>query len=498
MNGTSQPRHTAAVTLILISATFLAALDLFIVNVAFDEIGRDFGRRAHAPSLSNLSWILNAYAVVYAALLIPAGRLTDRYGRKSGFVAGLALFTAASLACGYADGIWALVALRCAQAVGAAAMTPSSLGLLLGALPPERRAAGARMWALSGAVAAALGPAAGGILVQLSWHWAFWINVPLGAVLVVAAVRLVPDVRHNHGASRPDLLGALVLATSVGALVLGLVQSAEWGWSSTPTLGSFIVATLALTGFIALSRRHPSPVIDPALLRVRSFAWVNVSTMLFNAAFGAALLLAVLWMQQGWGFSALQTGFAIAAGPFVVPGVSVLTTKLLGHLEPSRLIAAGGVVLALGAVVLLLGLRVEPSYWTTVLPGWVIMGAGVGLGGPNQVAAATATLPPAQSATGSSIVIMARQVGLVLGVSVLVSILGAGVSDLDAVRSAWAFVAITAVASSLAALAMKRSPTRMTGTPIPIGLVHPVSTASTPSGQRRAAHTTERDVQSQA
>src|SRR4051794_19043551 len=117
MEMKSQPRHTTAVTAILISATFLAALDLFIVNVAFDEIGRDFGRGAHAPSLGDLSWILNAYAVMYAALLIPAGRLTDRYGRKSGFVAGLALFTTSSLACGYADGVWVLVALRCAQAV---------------------------------------------------------------------------------------------------------------------------------------------------------------------------------------------------------------------------------------------------------------------------------------------------------------------------------------------------------------------------------------------
>src|SRR6266545_6233728 len=232
MESKSQPRHTFAITVILLGASFLSGLDLFIVNVAFDDIGRDFSHGAHPASLGDLSWILNAYAVVFAALLIPAGRLTDRYGHKGGFIAGLTLFTAASLACGYADGVWLLVALRGVQAVGAAAMMPASLGLLLAALPPERRAAGARIWALSGAIAAALGPAAGGMLVQLSWHWAFWINVPIGILLIAAAFRLVPNVRHNEGAPRPDLLGALVLAVAVGALVLGLVQSGDWGWTS--------------------------------------------------------------------------------------------------------------------------------------------------------------------------------------------------------------------------------------------------------------------------
>jgi len=458
MDLTSQPRRLFAVTTILIGASFLSGLDLFIVNVAFDDIGRDFSTGARSPSLGDLSWILNAYAVVYAALLIPAGRLTDRYGQKGGFVAGLALFTLASLACGYAADVWTLVALRALQAVGAAAMTPASLGILLAALPPVRRAAAARIWALSGAIAAALGPAAGGVLVQLSWHWAFWINVPIGVALVVAAVRLVPDVRHNEGAPRPDLLGALMVAASIGALVLGLVQSNDWGWSSARSVSAFVTAAVALVGFVAFSRRHPNPVIDPALFRVRSFTWVNVATLLFNGSFGAGLLLAILWMQQAWGFSALKTGFAIAAGPLAVPVASILAARFFGHLHPSRLIAAGGVVVAGGAVWLLVALSTDPSYASTVLPGWVVIGAGVGLGLPNLVAAATASLPPAQSSTGSGIVSMARQVGLVLGVSVLVSILGSGVADTDAVRWAWAFVAVTALVSALAALAMGNGP----------------------------------------
>lgn len=453
MESTSQ-RRTPAITTILTGASFLAGLDLFIVNVAFDEIGRDFSSGARAPSLGDLSWILNGYAVVFAALLIPAGRLTDRYGQKGGFITGLALFTAASLACGYADGVWMLVALRTVQAIGAAVMTPASLGLLLAALPPEKRASGARVWALVGAIAAALGPAAGGVLVQLSWHWAFWINVPVGVALLIAAVRWVPDVRHNHGAPRPDLVGALMLAASIGALVLGLVQSNDWGWSSARTLSAFGAAAVALVAFVSFSRQHPNPVVDPALFRVRSFTSVNIATLLFNGAFGAALLLAILWMQQAWGFSALETGFAIAAGPLAVPVASVLGEKLFGHLHPSLLIAAGGVVVAGGSVWLLIALSTEPSYGSTVLPGWLVIGAGVGLGFPNLVAAATASLPPAQASTGSGIISMARQVGLVLGVAILVSILGTGVADLDTVRWAWVFIAATSLSSAVAALTM--------------------------------------------
>ena len=172
--------------------------------MAFDDIGRDFATRGDAPSLSQLSWILNAYAVLFAALLVPMGRLTDRYGRKAGFVAGIALFTAASAACALSTGVWELVAFRGLQAVGAAAMTPASLGLLLAALPPERKAPAARLWATTGALAAAFGPAVGGGLVQLSWHWAFWINVPIGVVLIVGRAALrARRTPQRRGAPHP-------------------------------------------------------------------------------------------------------------------------------------------------------------------------------------------------------------------------------------------------------------------------------------------------------
>lgn len=459
MSNQSQP-HLGRVVALLTGATFLAGLDLFIVNVAFDDIGRDFAAAGSPPTLSQLSWVLNGYAVVFAALLVSMGRLTDRYGRKAGFVSGIALFAAASLACGFADDVWTLVAFRVLQAVGAAAMTPASLGLLLGALPPERRAAGARLWALASAVAAALGPAAGGVLVQASWHWAFWINVPVGALLVLASLRYVPDVRHNAGAPRPDLVGAALVTGGIGALILGIVQGNDWGWTSPGVLGSFAAALLLVAGFVAVSARHSAPVVDPALLRVRTVRWANLAALAYNTAFGSSLLLGILWMQNAWDYSALRTGLAVAAGPLMVTPTSILAARLLPHVRPGRLIAVGSVLFGLAATWQAVVISAEPSYATTFLPGWLLGGVGVGLAMPNLVAAATAGLPPEQASTGSGLASMARQVGMALGVSILVGILGSVAIGLDDVRAGWVFIAIASAVAALAALAIEgvRSP----------------------------------------
>ncbi len=442
-----QSQRTVAA--VLIGAAFLAGVDLFIVNVAFDEIGRDFA----GAELTELSWILNAYAVVYAALLVPMGRLADRAGQKRGFIAGMTLFIVASLACGFAPGIWWLVAFRVLQAVGAAAMTPASLGLLLAAVEPEKRASAARLFAMTGAVAAALGPALGGGLVQLSWQWAFWINLPIGLLLVLGAIRYVPDVRHNEGAPLPDLLGAVILALAVGGLVLGLVQGNNWGWASPRVLGAFAVSALATAAFARRTSRHPSPIIAPALVAVPAFRWANLATLVFNSAFGAALLGGILWLQLAWGYGALRTGLAIALGPMVVPIAAVLSQRLFPGVRPGRMIAAGSLLYAVSAVWQGSNLSTTPAYWTGFAPAWVLGGIGVGLAMPNLLAAATATLPPAQSSTGGGIVTMSRQVGLVLGVSLLVTIVD-GAELKTGFGYAWYAVAVGMVLSALTALRM--------------------------------------------
>jgi EmrB/QacA subfamily drug resistance transporter len=438
-------------TAILVGSAFVTGVDLFIVNVAFDEIGRDFA----TASLAQLSWILSAYAVVFAALLVPMGRLADRYGQKAWFVGGLVVFVLASLVCGFAPGVWWLVAFRGVQAVGAAAMTPASLGLLLGAVEPHRRAPAARLWATTGAVAAALGPALGGGLVQISWQWAFWINLPLGLLLVAGAWRFVPDVRHNHGAPMPDLAGAALLVIGVGALVLGLVQGNDWEWTSARALGAFAVAAVAGTAFARRTLHHASPVIAPSLLAVPAFRWANIAMLVFNSAFGAALLAGILWMQQAWGYGALRTGLAIALGPLAVPVASAVAHRLFPSARPGRMIALGSLLFAASAAFQGWALSTTPAYWTSFLPAWLLGGVGVGLALPNLLAAGTAALPPAQASTGGGVVSMARQVGLVLGVAVLVSVVG-GADPESGFTHAWYVVALGMVLAAGAAVRMDR------------------------------------------
>lgn len=413
-------QHSKRVLLVLTLAAFMASLDVFIVNVAFDAIGADF----HGASLADLSWVLNAYAIVFAAFLVPAGRFVDRYGRKRGFLVGLVVFTVASVGCAMAGDVWTLVGSRIAQAIGAAVLTPASLGLVIAAAPPERRTAWVRIWAAAGALAAAFGPAVGGVLVQVSWHWVFLVNVPIGILAMIGTWVWVPESRDSTATRNPDVLGALLLVLSIGALSLGIVEGPTWGWSSGRIGGAWLVAIVAMAGFLASSARHPVPVISRALMQVRPFAWANVTALLFAIPFAAALLANILWMQQVWHFSAIETGFGVAPGPLMVPLFAFLAARFLRGVPVGAIVAAGCVLFGAGGLVIAASVGAQPDYVGAILPGWLIGGAGVGLALPNILSAATADLPASQGATGSAIVNMSRQIGTALGVSLLIAVIG--------------------------------------------------------------------------
>ena len=413
------PRATL-VLIVLSAAAFMASLDLFIVNVAFTTIGHEF----HQHSSANLSWILNGYAIVYAALLIPLGRLADRYGMKAGFLIGLAVFTTASLGCALSGSLWILVACRVLQATGAAALTPTSLGLLLHAYPPQKRAGAVRIWSAVSALAAAIGPVLGGVLVQHSWRWVFLVNVPLGVIAIVAAIILVPDATRSPDTRVPDVLGAVVLAVAISALALGLVKGPSWRWSSLGVLSAFVVAVAGSGLFAWRSAHHAAPVVDPALLRVRTFAWSNAASLAFAVAFASNLLLAILWMQDVWHFSAVRTGLCVAPGPLMVPGCAILGGHLVRRVGPGAVTAAGCVLFALGVGLTQVLIGEVPHYASELLPGQIIGGIGVGLALPTILSSATAGLPAAMAATGSAVVNMSRQIGSVIGVSVLIALLG--------------------------------------------------------------------------
>ena len=282
-------RRVTAVVGVLSLAVFMSSLDLFIVNLAFPYISKQYP----GTSLSSLSWVLNAYTIVFAAVLVPAGRWADRVGRLRVFVAGLAVFSAGSVLCGLAPGVAALIAARVVQAAGAGAMVPASLSLVLAAVPAAARAKALGTWSALGALGAALGPVIGGTLVQVNWRWVFWINVPVGLAAVVLAVRVVPESRDPGSRGRPDVVGALLLAASVGLVAYALVKAPGWGWGSAGFIGLLAASVACGVGMVLRSRRHHSPVIELELLRSRTFSGAFAASILYYAGFGAFVLSAV-------------------------------------------------------------------------------------------------------------------------------------------------------------------------------------------------------------
>jgi EmrB/QacA subfamily drug resistance transporter len=448
----------AAVFAVVTAGIAVVNLDLFIVNVALPSIGRGF----HGTDLASLSWVLNAYAIVFAALLVPAGRAADLIGRRAAFLTGMIVFALASAACAAAPDVWVLVGARVVQAAGGALLIPASLSLLLAAAPPERRTGAIRAWTSVGGAAAALGPVLGGALVAASWHWVFLVNVPVVAIALLFGVRVLAPDRTTANAQqqavkeiRPDVLGAAVFTVAVGALALALVKADDWGWASPPVLGGFALAAALIGLFVSRSARHPAPVIELHLLRRPVFATATAANVVFGIAFGAMLLLVTLWCQDVWGWSALRTGLGIAPGPLLVPFWAIAAGPVVRRIGPGPVAALGCAIYACGCVCWRLSLSLTPDYPAHLLPGMLLTGTGVGLTLPTLVSAAVSAVPPNRFATGSGIVTMARQVGIVLGVAILVTVLGthaSGPGALPAFQRATVVLAAAAATAGLASL----------------------------------------------
>jgi EmrB/QacA subfamily drug resistance transporter len=446
--------HPGLVLAVLATASFVAVLDVWITNVGLPSIGRG----VHESSLSNLSWVLSAYAIVYAALLVPAGRLGDRYGRKGGFILGLGLFTAASLGCALSGDIGVLIGFRVLQAVGAAVLTPTSLGLVLTTAPPEKVSKYVQIWIITGVLAASTGPVVGGLLLEASWRWLFLVNLPVGLVAIAAGLRLVPNQRHEQNTRTPDAAGALLLIVAIGSLSLGLVKGTDWGWSSGRDITSFAIAVIAVAAFVLRSSRHPAPVIRLDLLRDRVFASANAGMLLTLAAFSIMFLSVILWLQVHWGYSALKVGLASAPGPAIVPVFAVIaeTVQQKTRVKSGIIAATGALAMGLGALLFAIRLGTDPQYVSDFLPSWLVVGAGAGLALPTILSSATVELAHEDSATGSAIVSMFQQIGSVVGVSILVAVLGlaSGAASLDVFRHAWLTSAGIAVVAAFVSLGL--------------------------------------------
>jgi EmrB/QacA subfamily drug resistance transporter len=422
-SGRGRPRSPDStpgqVLAIVCAGVVLASLDLFIVNVALPDIARDFG----TTNVADLSWVLNGYAIVYASLLVFFGRMADRHRRDQGFLLGVAVFTAASAACAASTSVGMLVAFRLVQAAGAALLTPTSLSLVLASFPPEGRSRAVRTWTATGGVAAALGPVVGGLLVAISWRWVFLVNVPVGIIALVVGWRHLPHI-PGHQAPRPDAVGALLVTGGVGALTYGLVTGGDWGWGSTSTIAVLVAAVVLLALFVWHCARSGNPLIDPALFHIPDFTGSSLVALVFSASFGAMLLSIVLWEQDAWGWSALKAGLAIAPGPAMVPLFSFLVAgRLIARFGPGRVIALGTLIFSGGVAWWAVAVGLEPNYVGAILGGMLLTGIGVGLTLPTFMSTAASSLPAPSFATGSAVVNMIRQIGLAIGVAVLVAVI---------------------------------------------------------------------------
>jgi EmrB/QacA subfamily drug resistance transporter len=442
---------------VVCAGVVLASLDLFIVNVALPDIAHDFG----TTDVGELSWVLNGYAIVYASLLVFFGRLADRHRRDQGFLLGVAVFTAASAACAASTSVDMLIAFRLVQAAGAALLTPTSLGLVLAAYPPERRGGAVRTWTATGGVAAALGPVIGGLLVTASWRWVFLVNVPIGLVALVVGWRTLPHV-PGHPVPRPDAVGAGLVTLGVAGLTFGLVEGGSWGWGSARTVAVLAASAVLIGLFVWHCLRSRNPLVDPTLFSIPNFSGASLVAGLFSVAFGAMLLSIVLWEQGAWGWSALKAGLAIAPGPLMVPLFSFLVAgRLIARWGAGMVIALGSTCFAVGVAWWALAVGLHPDYVGEVLGGMLLTGVGVGLTLPTLMAVASTSLPPASFATGSAVVNMIRQIGLAIGVAVLVAVIatpGSPVARLAAFQRGWWVTAAFALAGVGPALFFLRRP----------------------------------------
>lgn len=402
-------------------ATFLVSLDTTMLFAAFDPLRHAFSD----ASTADLSWVLNAYTVVYATMLIPAGGLADTHGRKRVFLIGVALFLAASAACGLAGSVGWLIAARALQAVGAALLTPASLSIVLAAFPQTKRAVVVSLWGAVGGLAAAVGPSAGSFVIDhFGWPWAFYINLPLGGLALWRGASLLNESERSSERRRVDGVGMALLMLAVGAVTLAIVESDVPTWSRMELAIMGATGLIAAGAFVAWARRAKAPLVDLALFRNRTYRYVNVATLAFGTAFSMMFLSLFFYMMNIWHFSLPQAGLAVTPGPLLVMPTAIVTGRVATRLGHRRFLVGGSLLYACSSLWFLLVPGTEPHYLSHWLPGLMMSGIAVGLVLPSLSAAAVSRLPVAHYAVGSAVNQATRQIGSVLGVALTVALLG--------------------------------------------------------------------------
>ena len=408
---------------VLSLALLMIYVDLTVVNVALPAIQQEL-----EIGLSQLQWTVNAYALAFAVLLLSAGKLADFLGRRRIFMLGLVVFTVSSLVCAVAVSGGMLIAARATQGIGAALILPSTLSIISATFHPRERATAIGIWVGVSSIGLALGPLVGGALIEtINWHWIFYVNVPIGAIGLVAARLLVPESGDSSAERALDLPGLALSAAALFALTFALLEANRYGWTSAPIVASFAVAAAGFVAFILVELRSRRPMLDFSLFRNGTFSGSNaVSALSFFALFGVFFFISI-YLQNILGYSALRTGATLL--PFTV--LLALSVPVAGRLTDrigARWPMAAG-MLVLGVSLLLLSrLRVDSTF-ADLLVGLLLGGLGMGMTLAPASSAVLACVPDDKAGVASGVVTTFRQTGGVLGVAVMGAIFAARIGD---------------------------------------------------------------------
>jgi EmrB/QacA subfamily drug resistance transporter len=416
------PSHGHALRVLALGSlgVFVVFLDTTIVNVAFETISRSF-----STTTGHLAWVLNAYSLVFAAMLVPAGRLADTFGRKKLFIVGIIGFAVTSALCGASPDVGVLIAGRALQAVFAALVVPTSIALVLAQFPPERRSVAVGTWSAMGALAAASGPTIGALLVEYaSWRWVFLVNVPICAAIVVIALRLLTESRDPNAGGVPDVIEVLLVAAVPGLISYAIIEGPGRGWAHPSVLGAFVLAAVLLPLFVWRASTSGRPVVDLSLFRFWQYRRTNASTLLFATAFYATILGNVIFLQTVWHYSVLRAALAISLSPLITALVARQAGKVAGIIGHRKVLIAGTLLYAAGMSLYPLLVGTTPHWAATWLPGVLLGGFGLGMTLPVLGASAAHSLPAQRFAIGTAINSTFQQLGAVLGISVFVAVLG--------------------------------------------------------------------------
>ena len=452
-------------------AAFMVFLDAQVLFVAFDDIRSSFP----SVSFTTMSWTLSAYTIALAAALVPSGRMADRFGRRRVFLIGLVAFTLASVLCAFAPTAGLLVVFRVVQALGAAALVPASLALVLSVFPTARVPVAVAVWGAIAALAAAIGPTVGALLVQ-GWDWraVFLANVPVGAIALVLGIRVLPESREARQAPFPDPLGILLLAGALTLLALGIVQSDQWGWVSARTVGALVGGLLVLAVFVRRTLSAPHPALDLMIFARPSVRWANIATAAFTIGFTAMFFGLIQFMLVVWHYGVVRAGLAMMPGPVVVMVLAPLFGRVAARYGQRALLVPGGLVYAASGALLLTRLGEDPAYASQVLPASLLAGLGVALVIPQLTSAAVQGLPPDEFAAGAAVNQAIRQLGATFGVALTVALLGSltPATTADDFLGVWGMLTVCGVLTSAAALPLPRRhrAAQLSPSPVTVGV----------------------------